>query len=84
MLSFHRPCQTQALTCSPRALTILTSALTLGHTCPSSAATLGGEDRAHPASWVCAAGGGARTYLHLSSFVLLQHEAEDVRVRPGK
>lgn len=32
----------QALTCSPRALTLLTSALILGHTAPASAAAVGG------------------------------------------
>lgn len=37
-----------------------------------------------PEGWVCATSKGAQTYLHLSSFILLEHKAEDVIVRPSQ
>ena len=37
-----------------------------------------------PEGWVRAPSKGTQTYFHLSCFVLLEHEAEDVIVGPGE
>lgn len=111
ILSFHRPCQTQALTCSPRMLTIpaldaelrspaLPQAQLPQDIFPAASAaatrpppmppmpvvrtTPTSTQPGCPEGWAFAPRKGAQTHLHLSSFILLEHEAEDVIVRPGE
>lgn len=114
ILPFHRPCQTQALTCIPQDAyspgfghqtslaqhlarlyflspcsqlpqQLLLLLLRGPHLCwavrttPMRVPPLG-----CPECWVCATSKGAHTYLHLSSFILLEHKAEDVIVRPSQ